>query len=150
MKFRMFFGPDDPVILFSFTPIYDLEFHWGKKAWLKAHLALHNIHIAFGSQTEVDLDVKKSKSLARFCLKWKKEHNYWTQNIRTLLLSKGQLILKCFFGIVDFLQKTNENNSHISKNEFIRSFFGGNRWPPKPFRNQLTFTFSLTNFCLST
>ena len=27
----------------------------------------------------------------------------------------------------DFLQKTNENNSHSSKNEFIRSFFGGNR-----------------------
>ena len=40
--------------------------------------------------------------------------------------AKGQLILKSFFGIVDFLQKTNENTSHNSKNEFIHSFFGGN------------------------
>ena len=42
-------------------------------------------------------------------------------------LVKGQLISKWFFEVVDFLQKTNENNSHSSKNEFIRSFFGGNR-----------------------
>ena len=40
---------------------------------------------------------------------------------------KGQLISKWFFEVVDFLQKTNENTSHSSKNEFIRSFFGGNR-----------------------
>ena len=40
---------------------------------------------------------------------------------------KGQLISKWFFEVVDFLQKTNENNLHSSKNEFIRSFFGGNR-----------------------
>ena len=40
---------------------------------------------------------------------------------------KGQLISKWFFGVVDFLKKTNENKSHSSKNEFIRSFFGGNR-----------------------
>ena len=52
---------------------------------------------------------------------------------------KGQLILKWFFEVVDFLQKTNENKSHTSKKELFRSFFGGNRWPHKPFRNQLTF-----------
>ena len=44
-----------------------------------------------------------------------------------LALDKGQLILKWVFEVVNFLQKTNENNSHSSKNEFIRSFFGGNR-----------------------
>ena len=42
-------------------------------------------------------------------------------------LLKGHLISKWFFEVVDFLQKTNENTSHTSKNEFIRSFFGGNR-----------------------
>ena len=40
---------------------------------------------------------------------------------------KGQLISKWFFGVFNFLQKTNENKSHCSKVEFIRSFFGGNR-----------------------
>ena len=40
---------------------------------------------------------------------------------------KGHLISKWFFGVVDFLQKTNENKSLSSKNEFIRSFFGGSR-----------------------
>ena len=48
---------------------------------------------------------------------------------------KGQLISKRFFEVLDFLQKTNENNSHSSKNAFIHSFFGGNRWPQKHFRN---------------
>ena len=46
---------------------------------------------------------------------------------------KGQLISKWFFEVVDFLQKMNENNSHTSKNEFIRSFFGGNRPLQKTF-----------------
>ena len=39
------------------------------------------------------------------------------------IIGKGQLISKWFFGVIDFLQKTNKNNSHTSKNEFIRSFF---------------------------
>ena len=38
--------------------------------------------------------------------------------------SKGQVISKCLFGVFTFFQKTNENKSHTSKNEFIRSFFG--------------------------
>ena len=42
------------------------------------------------------------------------------------MIHKGQLISKRFFGVVDFLQKTNKNMSYSSKNEFIRSFFGGN------------------------
>ena len=50
------------------------------------------------------------------------------------LFPKGQLISKIFFEVVYFLQKMNENNSHTSKNEFIRSFFVGNRWPHKPFQ----------------
>ena len=37
---------------------------------------------------------------------------------------KGQVISKGFFGVFNFFQKTNENTSHSSKNEFIRSFFG--------------------------
>ena len=37
--------------------------------------------------------------------------------------TKGQIISKCLFGVFNFYQKTNENTSHTSKNEF-RSFFG--------------------------
>ena len=37
---------------------------------------------------------------------------------------KGQIISKRFFPGRGFFQKTNENTSHTSKNEFIRSFFG--------------------------
>ena len=34
--------------------------------------------------------------------------------------AKGQLISKWFFEVVNFLQKTNENNSHTSKtNSFV-------------------------------
>ena len=43
-----------------------------------------------------------------------------------IVYSKGQLISKCLFGVFNFLQKTNENKSHSSKIEFVRSFFGGN------------------------
>ena len=43
--------------------------------------------------------------------------------------SKGELISKWFFEVVNFLQKTNKNNSHRIKNEIICLFFGGNRWP---------------------
>jgi len=37
---------------------------------------------------------------------------------------KGQLISKANQSKRGFAQKTNENTSHSSKNEFIRSFFG--------------------------
>ena len=53
--------------------------------------------------------------------------------------AKGQLILKCLFGGFNFFQKTNENTSHTSKNEFIRSFFGRIRGLTVCFPNHLTF-----------
>ena len=39
----------------------------------------------------------------------------------TRSVTKGQLISKCLFGVSNFFQKINENKSHSSKNEFIRS-----------------------------
>ena len=54
--------------------------------------------------------------------------------------SKGQSISKCLLGVFNFLQKTNENKSHSSKVEFVRSFFGGNVGLRKSFRLCLTFT----------
>ena len=41
-------------------------------------------------------------------------------------LTKGQLISKCLFGIVNFFQKTNKSKSQSNKVEFIRSLFGRN------------------------
>ena len=52
---------------------------------------------------------------------------------------KGQLISICLFGVFNFLQKTNENKSHSSKIEFVRSFFGRNDGLKKSFRVCLTF-----------
>ena len=43
-----------------------------------------------------------------------------------IAVAKGQLILKCLFGVFNFLQKTNKNKSHSRKIEFLCSFFGGN------------------------
>ena len=63
----------------------------------------------------------------------------WSLDSKLSIPTKDQLISKCLFGVFNFFQKTNENTSHSSKNEFIGSFFGGNRWPQKPFRNYLTF-----------
>ena len=37
---------------------------------------------------------------------------------------KGPIISECLFGVFNFFQKRNENTSHISKKEFIHSFFG--------------------------
>ena len=52
--------------------------------------------------------------------------NNWLCPVDTVKMSKdkGQIISKCLFGVFNFFQKTNENTSHTSKNEFIRSFFG--------------------------
>ena len=66
--------------------------------------------------------------------------DYYDEGLKKILRDikfnpKGQLISNWFFGVVDFLQKTNKNKSHNSKVEFIRLCFGGNRWPPKPFQN---------------
>ena len=53
--------------------------------------------------------------------------------------AKGQLILKWFFGVVDFLQKRNENKSTwgiivVKLNSFVR-FLEEIDDPKKPFRN---------------
>ena len=72
---------------------------------------------------------------------WKNKNENTSHSSKTNSFVKGQLISKWFYEVVTFLQKMNENNSHTSKNEFICSFFGGNRWPHKPFRNQLTFSY---------
>ena len=40
------------------------------------------------------------------------------------LFAEGQIISKRFFSDRGFFQKTNEDMSHTSKNEFIHSFFG--------------------------
>ena len=40
--------------------------------------------------------------------------------------TKGHLISKCLFGVINFFQKTNENKSTRSKVEFVCSFFGRN------------------------
>ena len=55
---------------------------------------------------------------------------------------KGQLISKCLSGVFTFFQKTNENKSTSSKNEFVRSFFGRNVGLKKSFRICLTFTYT--------
>ena len=54
--------------------------------------------------------------------------------------TKGQMILKCLFGVFNFFQKTNKNTSHSSKNEFICLFFGRIHGLPICFRNYLTFS----------
>ena len=57
-----------------------------------------------------------------------------------ILRSKGQIISKCLFDVFNFFQKTNENKSHSSKNEFVRSFFGRNQDTMICFRDYLTFS----------
>ena len=53
--------------------------------------------------------------------------------------AKSQLIWKCLFCVFNFFQKTNENTSHSSKVEFIRSFFGRIHGLTICFRVLLTF-----------
>ena len=62
--------------------------------------------------------------------------------------SKGQLISKCLFGALNFLQKQNENKSQSSKIEFLCSVFGGNVGLKKSFRFCLTFRFFLFILCI--
>ena len=51
--------------------------------------------------------------------------------IRGNLDTKGQIISKGLFGVLEVSQKTNERIHHSSKNEFIRSFFWENSRIPK-------------------
>ena len=66
--------------------------------------------------------------------------------------AKGQLISKANQSSRGFSQKTNENTSHISKNEFIRSFLGESsvwrfvfeiKWPLETYWKTLYETYSL-------
>ena len=57
-----------------------------------------------------------------------------------MYLTKGQIISKGLFGVLEFSQKTNEQIRRSSKNEFVRSFFGRIRGYQKSFRNYLTFS----------
>ena len=62
--------------------------------------------------------------------------DYYDEGLKKILRDikfnpKGQLISNWFFGVVDFLQKTNKNKSHSSKVEFFRSFFEGKSMTPK-------------------
>ena len=57
-----------------------------------------------------------------------------------IYVDKGQLISKANCQGPGFSQKMNENTSHTSKNEFIRSFFGRILGQKKTFRYYLTFT----------
>ena len=56
----------------------------------------------------------------------KNTHQYilhsFKHHIYFFLPAKGQVISKGFFGVFNFFQKTNENTSHSSKNEFILRF----------------------------
>ena len=52
---------------------------------------------------------------------------------------KGQLILKCLFGVFTFFQKMNANKLTRSKVEIVRSFFGRNVGLKKSFQICLTF-----------
>ena len=64
---------------------------------------------------------------------------------KMLICTKGQIISKGLFGILEFSQKTNERIRHSSKNEFVRSFFGRIRGYQKSFRNYLTFSHTRGN-----
>ena len=62
------------------------------------------------------------------------------KKIHKLHTSKGQIISKVLFVVLEFSQKTNERIRRSSKNEFVCSFFVRIRGYQKSFRNYLTFT----------
>ena len=82
-------------------------------------------------------------SSRRFFQKKMLQEVYW---------SKGQIISRGLFGVLEFSQKTNKQICCSSKNEFGCSFFGRIRGYQKSFWNYLTFTlvnnkfFHPTNF----
>ena len=58
---------------------------------------------------------------------------------KSYLHTKGQIISKGLFDVLEFSQKTNERIRRSSKNEFVCSFFGRIHGYQKSFRNYLTF-----------
>ena len=59
--------------------------------------------------------------------------------MKSLNFPKGQLISKWFFGVIDFLQKMNEQIRLTTMTTCFRSFFGRHPRHQKSFRNYLTF-----------
>ena len=91
-----------------------------------------------------------------FCI-WISTHTNWFSNIVNLIgecrnylniPTKGQLISKRLFGILEFFQKTHERIRHSTvrrkKPEFVRSFFWKNRRLERKIRLCLTFIY---RFC---
>ena len=112
-----------------------LFFFWKRFTWTKLLLATFKVMYF---DTIVDTREGLNRIMGHFTsieCNYKRWEYRTGWQVKAKALDKGQLISKWFFGVVDFLQKTNENKSHSSKVEFIRSFFGGNRWPQKPFWN---------------
>ena len=72
---------------------------------------------------EFRLDFTKFLAQSKVHIFWE-GHNFLRNIHRRFVLCKGQLILKCLFGVFNFFQKTDKNTSHSSENEFTRSFFG--------------------------
>ena len=67
-----------------------------------------------------------------------------TLSLVSLLLTKGQLISKCLFGVFNFFQNERKQVNlrfHSSKVEFVHSFFGRNIGLKKLFWLCLTFRF---------
>ena len=58
-----------------------------------------------------------------------------------VLVTKGQMISKGRFGVLEFSQKTNKQICCSSENEFVCLFFGRIRGYLKSFRNYLTLFF---------
>ena len=61
----------------------------------------------------------------------------WRKCKKYVDIFKGQIISKGLYGVLEFSQKLNDR---ISKNEFVRSFFGRIRGYQKSFQNYLTFS----------
>ena len=87
------------------------------------------------------------KRVHQICLIPEDCHYPWSQwtrignVIRKLsFLSKGQIISKGLFGVLEFSHKTNKWIHRSSKNKFVCSFFGIIRGYQKSFRNFLTFS----------
>ena len=56
------------------------------------------------------------------------------------LRTKGQIISKGLFDIIEFSQNINEQTCRSSKNQFVCSFLGRIQGYQKSFRNHLTFS----------
>jgi len=121
----------DKLIIFLITLTFPKDFLTVITPWFKENFVLEAIFakIALYFWSTVRREFKQRVDFDHL---W---HGLWRY-------VKGQLISKYLSGVFNFLQKTNENKSHSSEIEFIRSFFGGNVSLEKSFRFCLTFSIS--------